>query len=99
METSELKLIPGRRIVPVVAQLGGIKINLYYNEDHGPPHVHVWCDDDHWTWIAIETLELLGDAIPAKCYRAVREWMEPRRDQLMESWHQARQGQRVRRIP
>ncbi len=84
--------------MPVLARLGGVKIELYYNEDHGPPHVHVWCADDHWTWIPIETLEVLGSKIPANCYRAVREWMETRKDRLMESWIRARQGQRVGRI-
>jgi hypothetical protein len=84
--------------VPVVAQLGGIKIELYYNEDHGPPHVHVWCGDDQWTWIAIETLEIMGDKIPAKCQRVVRDWMETRKDDLMGAWHQARQGRRIGRI-
>jgi hypothetical protein len=85
--------------VPVVARLGGIKVELYYNEDHGPPHVHVWCGDDLWTWIAIETLEVLGDKIPAKCYGKVKQWMETRKGRLMEAWSRARHGQRIARIP
>ncbi len=84
--------------MPVVAQLGGIKIELYYNEDHGPPHVHVWCDDDLWTWIAIESLEVLGASISPRCRRVVKEWMEPRKDRLMEAWKQARRGQRLGKI-
>ena len=84
--------------MPLLAQLGAIKIVLYYNEDHGPPHVHVWCGDDHWTWIAIESLEVLGDRIPAKCYKAVKEWMETRKDRLMDSWNEARQGHCVGRM-
>ncbi len=84
--------------MPVVAQLGGIKIELYYNEDHEPPHVHVWCGDNLWTWIAIETLEVLGDKIPARCFRVVKPWMEKRKVHLMEAWVQARHGQRISRI-
>jgi hypothetical protein len=84
--------------VPVVAQLGGIKIELYYNEDHGPPHVHVWCGDNSKTWIGIQTLKVLGEKIPARCYRIVKKWMEPRKDELMQSWHQAKQGLRPERI-
>jgi hypothetical protein len=78
--------------VPVVTQLGGIKVELYYNEDHGPPHVHVWCGDDHWTWISIDGLEVLSNRIPAKCHRVVKDRMESRKDQLMEAWHRARRG-------
>lgn|GEM_PF-1069682 len=85
--------------MPVLVQLGGIKIELYYDENHGPPHVHVWCGDNHWTWIAIENLEILGQQIPAKCYRVVKTWMEPRKERLMDNWQRARRGDRVERIP
>lgn len=77
--------------VPRISSFYGIVIEMYYAE-HGIPHFHVRYAE-HDASIAIETLEILGGALPRPALRLVNEWAELHRGELLSNWERARDEQ------
>jgi hypothetical protein len=77
--------------VPRISQFYGIIIAMYYN-DHAPPHFHVRYGDQEATMI-LETLEILGGALPRRALALVLEWAALHREELRQNWGRARRGE------
>lgn len=82
--------------MPRISSFYGIVITMYYDE-HGRAHFHVNYGE-HNASIAIETLEILGGAIPRRALALVREWAVLHRAELRENWNLARGEQPLKRI-
>ncbi|MEP0547029.1 MAG: DUF4160 domain-containing protein [Rhodothermales bacterium] len=83
--------------MPRVSEFYGIAIYLYY-ADHNPPHFRAVYGGQQ-AEVDIRTGEVLVGALPKRALRLVREWAEAYRDELLEDWERARQGQTLNPIP
>ncbi len=72
--------------MPEVMRIGGIKIEMYF-EDHGPPHFHV-IEAEYEAKIDIMSLEILRGNIRARTYRKVKGWAEENRNFLLRKWEE-----------
>ncbi len=77
--------------MPRLSAFYGIVIAMYY-EEHGRPHFHARYAE-HDASIAIDTLEILGGALPRRALSLTREWAELRRSELEANWQRAREDQ------
>lgn len=68
-----------------------------YFDDHPPPHFHAKYGD-HEAQIAIETGDILNGALPQRALALAAEWVELRRDELMQDWERAARQEPLRRI-
>ena len=75
--------------MPTIAVFFGMVITMYW-DDHPPPHFHVRYKD-HRAVVGIEKGHLLHGALPAGATRALRDWTERHRDELMANWARAEQ--------
>jgi Domain of unknown function (DUF4160) len=73
----------------------GIVIAIFYSE-HGVPHFHA-VYGEHEISVEIESGTIHGE-FPARALRLVLEWAALHRQELIENWQLARQGQPLRRI-
>ena len=74
--------------MPRIASFYGIVITMYY-EEHGVPHFHAhYAGQD--SSIAIDTLEVLGGALPRRMLTLVRRWARLHREELHANWNRAR---------
>jgi hypothetical protein len=69
---------------------------MYWN-DHHPPHFHARYGENEAT-IDIQNGLVLEGYLPRRQLRVVLAWTELRRDQLMQDWELARDGQPLRSI-
>jgi hypothetical protein len=76
--------------VPVISRFFGILITMYY-DDHLPEHFHAKYAE-HWTKVAIETLELIEGRLPRRALALVLEWASLHREELRVNWQRARGG-------
>ena len=83
--------------MPRVSEFYGIAIYLYY-ADHNPPHFHAVYGGQQ-AEVDIRTGEVLVGVLSKRALRLVREWAEAYRDELLEDWERARQGQPLNPIP
>ena len=83
--------------MPRVSEFYGIAIYLYY-ADHNPPHFHAVYGGQQ-AEIDMRTGDVMVGALSNRALRLVREWAEAYRDELLEDWERARQGQPLNPIP
>jgi hypothetical protein len=82
--------------VPRLSEFFGIIIAMYYH-DHWPPHFHARYGE-HEATVRIDTLAVLGGALPRRAYGLVLEWAAFHRRELAENWERAREGEPLSRI-
>jgi hypothetical protein len=81
--------------MPEIARFLGIVIGMFFNE-HGVPHFHAVYGEYEVT-VEIETGTLHGE-FPTRALRLVLEWAQLHKQELLEDWQLARQGQPLKRI-
>jgi len=81
--------------VPEISRFLGIVIGMFYR-DHAPPHFHA-VYGEYEAIIEIEGGAVSG-RLPRRALELVREWTALHRDELLEDWELARQGQPLKRI-
>lgn len=82
--------------VPRISSFYGIVIAMYYRE-HGVPHFHALYGE-YEVSISIESLDPLHGYLPSRALRLVRHWAFLHREELLENWDLAEQGEVLERI-
>ena len=77
--------------MPCISQFFGIAIYMYFN-DHPPPHFHAEYGGSEALY-EIQTLRIYKGKLPRRVHNMVLEWADLHRDELMENWERARQGE------
>jgi hypothetical protein len=81
--------------MPEISRFLGIVIGIFYTE-HGVAHFHA-VYGEHEISVEVESGNIHGQ-FPARALRLVLEWASLHREELMENWQLARQGQPLRSI-
>ena len=66
-------------------------------DDHNPPHFHA-VYGDYRISVEIET-GIIEGRFPRRALKAVLEWLEISKDQLLEDWELSRQHEPLSKIP
>ncbi len=82
--------------MPEISRFLGIIISMFYNE-HAPPHFHANYDDFSIT-VEIET-GIVEGKFSKRALRAVLEWQEMYKDQLLIDWKLAKEHKELKSIP
>ena len=82
--------------MPCVSQFFGILIYLYYNE-HAPPHFHAEYGGEEALY-EIQTLRVYAGSLPRRVHNLVLEWADLHREELMQEWQKARNGEPLGKI-
>lgn len=82
--------------MPEISRFLGIVIGMFYRE-HGPAHFHAVYGDFEIT-VEIATGVVTG-RFPRRALAHVLEWAEMHRDELLEDWRLARDGEPLRPVP
>ena len=82
--------------MPHISQFFGILIYMYYN-DHSPPHFHAEYSGNEALY-EIETLRVYAGELPRRVHNLVLEWADLHRQELMEDWQRARNGETLSEI-
>ena len=83
--------------MPTICRFYGILIQMYYDDDHNPPHFHA-IYAGYKAVIAIRALAILEGDLPPKAVGMVMEWARQHRDDLLENWELARKKQALFQI-
>ena len=81
--------------MPEISRFLGIVIGMFYSE-HGVPHFHA-VYGEHEISVEVESGTVHGE-FPVRARRLVLEWAILHRQELIENWQLARQGQPLNRI-
>jgi hypothetical protein len=81
--------------MPEISRFLGIVIGIFYSE-HGVAHFHA-VYGEHEISVEVESGKIHGQ-FPARALRLVQEWASLHKEELIENWQLARQGQPLRRI-
>jgi hypothetical protein len=81
--------------MPEISRFLGIVIGIFYSE-HGVPHFHA-AYGEYEISVEVESGEVHGK-FPPRALRLVLEWANLHREELIENWQMARQGQPLRPI-
>jgi len=81
--------------MPEISRFLGIVIGVFYNE-HGVAHFHA-VYGGHEISVEMESGTIHGE-FPATALRLVLEWANLHKQELIENWQLARQGQPLKRI-
>ncbi|MGH9360599.1 MAG: DUF4160 domain-containing protein [Thermoanaerobaculia bacterium] len=81
--------------MPELSRFLGIVIGMFYSE-HGVAHFHA-VYGEHEISVEIETGTVHG-TFPSRAQRLVLEWAQLHRQELLENWQLAKQGQPLARI-
>lgn len=81
--------------MPEISRFLGIVIGIFYSE-HGVAHFHA-VYGDHEISVEVESGKIHGQ-FPVRALRLVQEWANLHKEELIENWQLARQGQPLRRI-
>lgn len=73
--------------MPRLSAFYGIVIYMY-RPDHPPPHFHAQYGE-HIAQIALGSLEVLHEQLPARALRLVREWARLHANELEHDWELA----------
>jgi hypothetical protein len=82
--------------MPTISRFFGIAVAIYF-DDHGPPHFHAR-HADGGAKIRIDTLDVVECTLPARQLRLVLKWADIHQGELLENWHLARLGERLKEI-
>jgi hypothetical protein len=81
--------------MPEISRFLGIVIGIFYSE-HGVAHFHA-VYGEYEISVEVESGRIHGQ-FPARALRLVLEWADLHKEELIENWELARQGQPLRRI-
>ena len=81
--------------MPEIARFLGIVIGMFYSE-HGVAHFHA-AYGDYEVSVEVESGAVHGN-FPPRALRHVLEWLNLHKQELVENWQLAREGQPLRRI-
>ena len=82
--------------MPVISRFLGIVITMLYN-DHDPPHFHATYGEYK---ITVDILTgIVKGLFSKRALRAVLEWYDLYKDQLLEDWKLAKQHATLKKIP
>jgi hypothetical protein len=81
--------------MPEISRFLGIVIGIFYSE-HGVAHFHA-VYGEYEISVEVESSKIHGQ-FPARALRLVLEWANLHKEELIENWQLARQGQPLRRI-
>ena len=81
--------------MPEVSRFLGIVIGMFYSE-HGVAHFHA-VYGEHEISVEIESGAIHGE-FPARALRLVLEWANLHKQELIENWQLAKQGQPLKRV-
>ena len=81
--------------MPTISEFFGIFIYLRFL-DHNPPHFHAKYGDQEVT-IDIVNGAIRGE-MSERALRLVLEWLSIHRDEIMEAWHKAANGEQPGKI-
>ena len=81
--------------MPEISRFLGIVIGMFFNE-YGVPHFHAAYGEFEVT-VEVETGTVHGK-FPKRALRLVLEWAQLHKQELLEDWQLARQGQALKRI-
>jgi len=81
--------------MPEISRFLGIVIGMFYSE-HGVAHIHA-VYAEHEISVEIESGAIHGE-FPLRALRLVLEWADLHRQELIENWQLARQGQPLKRV-
>lgn len=81
--------------MPEISRFLGIVIGMFYSE-HGVPHYHAVYGQQEIS-VEIETGAIHGE-FPPRALRLVLEWATLHKQELLDNWRLAREGQLLRRI-
>lgn len=82
--------------MPEISRFLGIVIAMLY-DDHRPPHFHAEYGEYRIS-VEIETGVVEG-RFPRRALKAVMEWHELHRDELLLDWHLAERHEPLKEIP
>ncbi len=82
--------------MPEVSLFFGIRITMNFS-DHNPPHFHVEYAEFKAT-VLIQDAILDKGFLPSRQLKLVLAWCEIHRDELMQNWELARDGQDIHKI-
>jgi len=81
--------------MPEISRFLGIVIGIFYSE-HGVAHFHA-VYGEHEISVEIESATIHGE-FPARALSLVLEWANLHKQELIENWQLARQGQPLKRV-
>ncbi len=81
--------------MPEISRFLGIVIGIFYSE-HGVAHFHA-VYGEHEISVELESGTIHGE-FPPRALRLVLEWANLHKQELIENWQLARQGQPLKRI-
>ena len=81
--------------MPEISRFLGIVIGMFYSE-HGVAHFHA-VYGEHEISVEIESGNIHGE-FPARALRLVLEWANLHKQELIENWQIAKQGQPLKRV-
>jgi hypothetical protein len=81
--------------VPEISRFLGIVIGMFYGE-HGVPHFHA-VYGEHEISVEIESRTVHGE-FPPRALRLVLDWAALHKQELLEDWQLARQGERLKGV-
>ena len=82
--------------MPEISRFLGMIISIYF-EDHNPPHFHVEYAG-HRASVLIQECIIFSGYLPNKQLKLVLAWCEIHKDELMQNWELARNGQPLNSI-
>ncbi len=89
----------GEQPMPILSMFYGIVVRMYFFDDkqHHAPHVHAECAGDEAVF-AILTGEILAGNLASGKTRLVQAWIEIHRNELMDDWQLAVNGEETFKI-
>ncbi len=81
--------------MPEISRFLGIVIGMFYSE-HGVPHFHA-VYGEHEISVELDSGTIHGE-FPARALRLVLEWANLHKQELIENWQLAKQGQPLKRV-
>ncbi len=82
--------------MPELSRFLGIIIYMLYNE-HNPPHFHA--EYGEYKIVVGITDGVVEGKFPKRALKAVLEWYEIYKDQLLEDWQLAGKHEQLKKIP
>jgi len=82
--------------MPTISVFLGITIRMYF-ADHPPPHIHAFYSGFE-ALVNVETGEIIEGSLPRRVHRLVGEWIELRKDDILENWKRAEALEPLERI-
>ena len=85
--------------MPEISRFFGIVIRMFVEAGapHSRPHFHAYYQEDVGVF-AVDTIEVIGGALPGRQKRLVAAWAEIHQSELLENWAALQSGRRAFKI-